>query len=58
LRVVDEKNISSGRLSYIVSARTAKNGGVGTMVLKPARIHSDRAEPLYQPDLVFFKFEN
>ncbi|HWP67757.1 MAG TPA: hypothetical protein VN437_00560, partial [Rectinemataceae bacterium] len=58
LSLIDEKNIPSGRQSYIVSVRTAKNGGVGTMVLRPAQILSDRAESLYQPDIILSKFQD
>jgi len=52
LGLIDEKNIPSGRLSYILSVRTAKDNGIGTMVLKPAHILSERAESLYRPDIV------
>lgn len=58
LGLIDEKNIPSGRLSYIVSVRTAKDNGIGTMVLKPARILSDRAQSLYRPDIVLSRFKD
>ncbi len=56
LGLIDEKNIPSGRLSYIVSVRMAKERGIGTLSLRPARLLSDRAESLYRPDIVFSRF--
>ena len=58
LNLVDEASLPSGRLSYIVKVRPDKNRLVGTLILKPARVLSDRAEPLYKPDLILAFVEN
>lgn len=52
LSLIDEISLPSGRLCYIVEVRSGKNRRVGALVLKPARILPDKAEPLYRPDLV------
>ncbi|PKL06720.1 MAG: hypothetical protein CVV53_02860 [Spirochaetae bacterium HGW-Spirochaetae-9] len=51
LSLIDDSSIPSGRLSYIIHVRSGKNRRVGSLVLKPARILADTAEPLYKPDL-------
>ncbi len=52
LSLIDDASIPSGRLSYILRVRSGKNRKVGSLVLTPARIGADRAEPLYKPDLL------
>ena len=58
LGLLDDKSIPSGRLSYIISLKPGKNGRLSTLILKPARILSDRAEPLFKPDIQLEKVEN
>ncbi|HCO49311.1 MAG TPA: hypothetical protein DIT55_07800, partial [Spirochaetaceae bacterium] len=58
LNLVDETSLPSGRLSYIVKVRADDTRSVATLVLTPARILSDRAEPLYRPDLILAFVEN
>jgi len=58
LSLIDEKSIPAGRLSFIVTIRPGKYGSIGTLILQPARILSDRVERLYKPDLILGKLEN
>ena len=52
LSLIDDISLPSGRLCYIVEVKSGKNRRIGALILKPARILPDRAEPLYRPDLV------
>lgn len=58
LELIDEKSISSGRLSYLVSVRPGKGRGIGTLILSPARILEGGAEPLYKPEMRLARFDD
>ena len=58
LNLFDDKSIPSGRLSYIIEVRPGKGPGIATLILKHARILSDKAEQLYEPDIVLSRFDN
>lgn len=58
LSLVDDKSILSGRLSYIIEVRPGKGSGISTLILKHANILLDKAEQLYEPDIVLSRFDN
>lgn len=58
LNPIDEQSIPSGRFSYIVEVRPGKGPGIGTLVLKHARIRSDMAEQLFEPEIVLGRLIN
>ena len=58
LNLIDSKSIPSGRLSYIVEVRPGEGHGISTLILKHARVLSDKAEQIYEPDIVLSKFKH
>jgi hypothetical protein len=58
LERIDEKSISSGRLSYLVTVRPGKGSGISTLILSPAEILESGAEPLYKPEIRFTRIDD
>ncbi|MCE5255344.1 MAG: pallilysin-related adhesin [Spirochaetaceae bacterium] len=55
LHPIDRHGLPEGRLCYIFTVAAKGGKGIGTLILKPARICTDRAELLYEPDIRFVK---